>query len=56
MRVSQPFERPNVERRIFRNLEISNIKRTKDELFDFLNFEFISSCNIRSNYSNANNI
>ena len=38
---SQLFEQLNVERPIFRNFDIPNIKRTKDELFDFLNFEFI---------------
>ena len=34
----QHLEQPNVERPIFRNFEISNIKRTKDELFDFFIF------------------
>ena len=33
---SQCLEQSNVERPIFRNCEISNIKITKDELFDFL--------------------
>ena len=37
----QLFEQPNVERPIFRNFEIPNIERTKDELFDFFNFKFI---------------
>ena len=37
----QPFEQPHVERPIFWNFEIPNIKRTKDELFDFSNFEFL---------------
>ena len=37
----QYLEGPNVERPIFRNFEISNVKITKDELFDFLIFEFI---------------
>ena len=38
----QHFEQRNVERPMFRNFEISNIKRTKDELFDFFsNFELI---------------
>ena len=32
----QTFEQPNVERPIFRNFEIPNIKKTKVELFDFL--------------------
>ena len=34
----QYLEQPNVERPIVRNYEISNIKRTKDELLDFLYF------------------
>ena len=37
----QNLERPNVERSIFRNFEISNIKMTKDELFDSFIVEFI---------------
>ena len=37
----QHLERSNVERPIFRNFEISNIKITKVELFDFSIFEFI---------------
>ena len=32
----QHLKQPNVERPIVRNFEISNNKRTKDELFDFL--------------------
>ena len=36
----QNLERQNVERSIFRNFEIANIKTTKDELFDSFNFEF----------------
>ena len=31
----QHFEQRNVERPIFRNFEISNIKRTKYKLFDY---------------------
>ena len=31
----QTFEKPNVKLAIFRNFEIPNMKRTKDELFDF---------------------
>ena len=46
----QPIEQPNVERLIFWNFEIPNIKRTKNELFDF--FKFIFYFYIRSNYSN----
>ena len=34
-------ERRNVERLIFRNFKITNIKITKDELFDSFIFEFI---------------
>ena len=37
----QHLERPNVERSIFWNCEILNMKKTKDELFDFFIFEFI---------------
>ena len=37
----QHLERPNVERLIFRDFEISNIKISKVELFDFSIFEFI---------------
>ena len=36
----QHLEQPNVERPIFRNFQISNIKITKDELFDFFVFIF----------------
>ena len=36
----QPFEQVNIERTILRNFEVPNIKRMKDELFDFFNFEF----------------
>ena len=39
----QNLERRNVERQIFRNFEITNIKITKDELFDSFIFEFIFS-------------
>ena len=38
---SKHLERPNVELPIFRNFEISDMKITKDELFDFSIFEFI---------------
>ena len=48
----QPFEQPNVERPIFRNFKIPNIKRTKDELFDFFNFQFIFYFHISLNYLN----
>ena len=37
----QHLERPNVERPIFRDFEIANIKITKVELLDFSIFEFI---------------
>ena len=36
----QNLERRNVERPIFRNFKIVNIKLTKDELFDNFIFEF----------------
>ena len=52
----QPFEQPNVERPIFQNFEIPNIKRTKDELFYFFNFEFIFYLHICLNYLNTKNI
>ena len=37
----QNLERLNVERFICRNVKISNIKMTKDELFDSFIIEFI---------------
>ena len=37
----QNLERRNVERQIFQNLKIANIKITKDELFYGFIFEFI---------------
>ena len=39
----QNLERRHVERPIFRNFKITNIKITKDELFDSFIFEFIFS-------------
>ena len=36
----QNFEQRNVERPLFRNFKIANIKTTKDELFDNFIFEF----------------
>ena len=36
----QILERRNVERSIFQNFKIANIKITKDELFDNFIFEF----------------
>ena len=36
----QHFERRNLERLIFRNFKIANIKITKDELFDGFIIEF----------------
>ena len=38
---AQHLEQPNVEQPIFRNFEILNIKKTKDELFDFFIFIII---------------
>ena len=49
----QNFERPNVQRPIFRNFEISNIKMTNVEVFDFSIFEFIVYFYIFKNYPNA---
>ena len=40
---------------IFRNLKISNIKRTKDELFDCLFSNMFRYLNICLNYSNIQN-
>ena len=37
----QNFEQRNIERTIFRNFKIANIKITKDELFDSFIIEFI---------------
>ena len=39
----QNLERRNVERLIYRNFKITNIKITKDELFDSFIFDFIFS-------------
>ena len=39
----QNLERRNVERPIFRNFKITNIKITKDQLFDSFIFELIFS-------------
>ena len=39
----QNLERRNVERPIFQNFKIKNIKITKDQLFDSFIFEFIFS-------------
>ena len=38
---AQNLKRRNVERPIFRNFKITNIKITKDELFDSFIFEVI---------------
>ena len=43
----EPFERLNVERPIFRNFEIPNIERTKDELFDFFPHICLNYLNIK---------
>ena len=50
----QNLERRNVERRIFRNFKIANIKMTKDELFDNIIFKFNFSFFI--NHFNTQNI
>ena len=52
----QPFEQRNVERTIFWNFEIPNIKRTKDELLHSFNYGFIFYFYICLNYSNTKNI
>ena len=46
----QNFEQLNVERPIFRTSKISNIKRMKDELFDYIIFDFLNFDNCL-NYS-----
>ena len=51
----QNLEQLNVERPIFRTFEISNIKRTKDESFDFIIFN-LNKNYICLNYSNTQNI
>ena len=51
----QNFERPNVERPIFRNFEISNTKITRVELFNFSIFEFIFWSYIFLNSTNTQN-
>ena len=51
MSESSHLEQPKLERPIFRNFEITNIKRTKDELFDIFTFEFIFYFYICLNYS-----
>ena len=43
MEGGQNLERRNVKRPIFRNFKITNIKITKNELFDSFIFEFIFS-------------
>ena len=54
-RGGQHLERPNVERPIFRDFEISNIKITKVELFDFSIFESIFYFHDFLSYSNTQN-
>ena len=50
----QNLERRNVERPIFRNFKIANIKIKKDELFDNFIFEF--NFLFFRNHSNTQNI
>ena len=45
----------NVERPIFRNFKITNIKIAKDKLFDYFIYEFIGN-SFFLNYLNARNI
>ena len=49
----QNLERRNVERPIFRNLKIANIKITRNELFDNFIFEFNFSF-FRNDLNNQN--
>ena len=53
LHINKHLKQPNVERPIARNFEISNIERTKDELFDFLIFKCIFYFYICLNYSNT---
>ena len=46
----------NVEWPIFRTSEISNIKRTKDDLIDFINFDLKKKNYNCLNYLNTQNI
>ena len=49
----QNIERRNIERPIFRNFKIANIKITKDELFDNFIFKFnVSFCKNNLNTQN----
>ena len=48
--MGQHFEQPTVERSIFRNFEISNIKKTKNELFDFFLVLYVFKLIERSKY------
>ena len=52
----QNLKRPNVEWSIFRNVEISNFKVMKVELFDFSIFEFIFHFYICLNFQNTQSI
>ena len=52
----QNLEELNVERNVFRTSEISKIKKTKDELCDFIIFDFYFYSYICLNYSNTQNI
>ena len=49
----QYLKRLNVERSIFRTFEISNIKMTKVELFDFSISEFIFYFHVCLHYANT---
>ena len=51
----QHLEQRNEKRPIFRSFEISNIKITKVELFDFLILELIFYFYVCSNYLNIQN-
>ena len=54
LRGGQNLERRNVERPIFRNLKIANIKITKDKLCDNFIFEF--NFTFFRNHFNTHNI
>ena len=55
-RVVQNLEGRNLERPIFRNFKITNIKIAKDELFDYFIYEFIFCIIIFLNYLRTQSI
>ena len=49
---SRKFERPHVERLVFRNLKIANVKSYEVQFFDFFIYELVFSFrkNLTSNF------